>query len=111
MDINDGGFRGGATGQEAVAELGALMREREKTRRLLIGAACVLFVVAAVVLVFAPAGKETASVILGVVLMIFAFGAAGTAAFKIKAPGIEVSTSHETVPEKVRDAKNNNTPA
>ncbi|MFZ6675779.1 hypothetical protein [Undibacterium sp. Xuan67W] len=103
MQIDDGGFRGGATGQEAVAELGVLLREKEKTKRLLIAAACLLFIVASMVIVFAPAGKETASVILGVVLIIFALGAIGAAAFKIKAGGVEVSTTNEI---QVAPAKN-----
>jgi hypothetical protein len=97
MQIDDGSFRGGATGREAVAELGILLREKEKTRRLLIAAACLLFIVASLVIVFAPAGKETASVILGVVLIIFALGSIGVAAFNIKAGGVEVSTGNVPV--------------
>lgn len=111
MDVSDGGFRGGASGREAVAELGSLLREREKTKRLLIAAACALFIVAATVIVFAPAGKETASIILGVVLLIFAFGAVGAAAFKIKAPGIEVSTTSDTASARVKESDGDNSPA
>lgn len=93
MDIRDGDFSGGASGKEAVAELGQLLKEKEKTKRMLIGAACLLFMVASLVIVFAPAGRETMSSVLGVALIIMALGAIGAATFKIKAPGIEVQTN------------------
>jgi|GEM_PF-5148040 len=47
MDIQDGGFRGSAVGREAVSIPGDTYKHKEKTKRLLIGAACLFFVVAA----------------------------------------------------------------
>ena len=85
MLIRERDFSGHATGG-AVAQLSALMKEREKTKRLLIGAAGLLFIVGAVVLVFAPQGRETISVILGGVLIVFALGAIGAATFKCDFP-------------------------
>lgn len=90
MQVRDGDFDGSAVGQAAVDQLGRLVAERQKTRRLLICASCLLFGVAALLVVFAPEGRETLATILGVVLMIFALGAIGVAQFRVKAPGVEV---------------------
>jgi hypothetical protein len=70
-----------------------IVREREKTKRLLIGAACLFFVVAALVVVFAPTGKENLAYILGAALVIMALGAIGAAHFRFKLlGGIDVDT-------------------
>ena len=111
MDVRDGDFDSGARGKEAVAELGSLLREREKTKRLLIGAACILFIVASLVVVFAPAGKETLSLVLGAALLVIALGAIGAATFRIKIPGIEVHTNHAVGSVTARQRADDDMPA
>ena len=91
MVFNDGASMGSASGVAAVEALTDVLREKEKTRRLLIGAACFFLCVAALIVMFSPAGKETMSYILGASLLIVALGAIGVAKFKISAPGIAVS--------------------
>jgi hypothetical protein len=91
MEINDGRFMGRATG-EAVDLLAKVLFERERTKRLLIGAACLFFVVAAVVVIFAPPAKQGLAYVLGAALVIMALGAIGVAQFKLKTPGVEVET-------------------
>ena len=90
MQIKEPRFSAVAKGDHAVSQLASLAVEREKTRRLLIGAACVLFVVASLVMVFSPNGRESASYILGAVLIVMALGAIGASHFKFSLPGVEV---------------------
>ncbi len=91
MDIKDGEFQGGASGA-GVTILGQVMIEREKTKRLLIGASCVFLIIAALVLVFAPAEKQQLSYMLGAALLLMALGAIGATRFQIKVPGATVET-------------------
>lgn len=91
MDIKDGEFQGGASGA-GVTTLGQVMIEREKTKRLLIGASCVFLIIAALLLVFAPAEKQQLSYILGAALLLMAMGAIGATRFKITVPGISIDT-------------------
>ena len=93
MDIHDGDFKGGASGNVAVETLGQVLAEREKTKRLLISAACLFFVIAALVIVFAPAEKQNLAYLLGAALMIVALGAVGASRFKLKIPGVMVETN------------------
>ena len=93
MDVRDGDFQGGASGNVAVETLGQVLAEREKTKRLLIGAACLFFVIAALVIVFAPAEKQNLAYLLGAALMIMALGAIGASRFKFKIPGVIVETN------------------
>ena len=93
MDIRDGDFQGGASGNVAVETLGQVLAEREKTKRLLISAACLLFIVAALVIVFAPAEKQSLANVLGAALMILSLGAIGASRFIIKIPGITIETN------------------
>ena len=93
MNVEDRDFRGAASGNRAVEELGAIAREREKTKRVLIGAACIFVIVAALIMMFAPADKEKLGYIIGAALVVMALGAIGAAQFRFKAPGgIEVDT-------------------
>ncbi|CAN7772858.1 hypothetical protein LJR175_007606 [Variovorax sp. LjRoot175] len=94
MNVEDRDFRGAASGQIAVEALATLLRDREKTKRLLIVAACVLFALAALIMMFAPPGRETLSYALGGALLVFALGAIGAAQFKFKLPGVTVETNH-----------------
>jgi hypothetical protein len=55
--IDDGQVRGIATGNVAIGAMSDILKEREKTKRLLIGASCLLFIVSALVVVFAPPNR------------------------------------------------------
>jgi hypothetical protein len=78
---------------EAIKQLTVLTREGEKTKRLLIGAAFVLFIVAALVMVFLPSDKQNLSYALGATLLVMSLGAIGAAQFSFKLPGICVQTN------------------
>jgi hypothetical protein len=93
MNVDDGQFSGRASGQSAVDALTQIALERERTRRLLIGAACLFFVVAALVMVFAPPEKQTLGYALGAVMVVVALGAIGASQFHFKLPGISVQTT------------------
>ena len=98
MRIIEPRFSAAAKGDHAVSQLASLAIEREKTRRLLIAAACALFIVASLVMVFSPSGRESASYILGAVLIVMALGAIGASHFKFSVPGIEVE-AHDGRPD------------
>ena len=51
------------------------------------------FVIGALVLVFAPEGRETVSTIIGLAMLVMALGAIGVAVFRVKLPGVEVETN------------------
>lgn len=93
MHVEERDFKGYAEGKEAVNQLGFLTREREKTKRLLIGAAFILFIVAALVMVFAPSDKQNLAYALGAALLVMSFGAIGAAQFSFKLPGVSVQTN------------------
>lgn len=110
MFVQERGFRGQATG-DAVETLAIVVAEREKTKRLLIGAACLLFTIASLVVVFAPPAKQGLAYALGAVLVVIALGAIGAAQFKFKMPGVSIEThadehGHkiEAIPEHKRRA-------
>lgn len=98
MHVDEPHFRGSASGKEAVDALSNLIREREKTKRLLIAVALVLFVVAALVVVFAPEGREGLAYILGGALLVIALGAIGASQFKFRVPGVVVETNVPLTP-------------
>lgn len=87
------------------------MREKEKTGRPLIGAACPLFMVASLVVVSAPAEKEAMSLVLGAALIVIALGAIGAATFRIKAPGVEVRTNGHADSDMPRPRAGDDVPA
>jgi hypothetical protein len=93
MNIRDSNFSANAVGHRAVEALHSLSVEREKTKRLLIGAACLFFLIAAVVAVFAPPGKETLAYGLGAALVVMALGAIGMARFSARLPGVQIEAS------------------
>lgn len=66
------------------------IREKEKTKRLLIIVVFLLFVFSAFVFLFAPEGKEMRANIIGVALLVLAMGAIGAHKFMLKLPGVEV---------------------
>jgi hypothetical protein len=97
-----GGVMGSATGEKAVAAyervLAAAMKHNTTLRICLYAMACLMLVVSAVLIVFAPAGRETAVIIVSLALFLVAAGCAGFATFKLKAPGIELQAA-EASPE------------
>ena len=96
MHVEDDGFKGYAEGEGAVDGLAQLsterMREREKTKRLLIGSVTVLVIVAAVAMLFAPTGREPVGYVLGAVLLVLALGAIGASKFLLRVPGVVLDT-------------------
>lgn len=93
MKIIDREFEGDASGETAVTELGALAREREKTKRVLIGAACLFVIVAALVSTFSPVEKEKVAYSIGIALVVMAIGAIGAAQFSLRLPsGFRIDT-------------------
>ena len=65
------------------------IKEQEKTKRISLLLAVVFILIAVVLLIFAPEGKETLSYIVCVVLFIFAAGAVGYGRIKGKIPFTE----------------------
>jgi len=93
MHLQDRDFHGAASGKRAVEELGTIAREKEKTKRLLIGAACLFVIVASLVITFSPVEKEKQGYAIGAALIVMALGAIGATQFRVKGPGgIEVDT-------------------
>ena len=82
--------------REAAIELmDVCIRETQKTRRLLMLTAMGLAAVAAVLLVFAPEGREVPANWMGGALMVIALGAARCSRFCLKLPPIELSVGEE----------------
>lgn len=107
MDVRDGDFQGGASGNLAVETLGQVLAEKEKTKRLLIGAACLFFIIAALVIVFAPIEKQNLAYLLGAALMIIALGAVGATRSKIKLPGVTIETNSNLQSTPIKDLTQN----
>lgn len=78
--------------QQALHLAGVYLAERERTKRLLVGAACFFVIVAAFLVVFAPEDRETLANVCGVALVVVALGAIGVSKFKLKLPGIQLDT-------------------
>ena len=98
-EFQEPNFRGAARGQYAVRRLFEYStlrtHEAEKTRRLLLAATVALVILAAVVTVFAPAGRENLGYAIGAVLIVLALGAVGAAQFKFQLPGVDVQATRE----------------
>lgn len=107
MDVRDGDFQGGASGNLAVETLGQVLAEKEKTKRLLIGAACLFFIIAALVIVFAPIEKQNLAYLLGAALMIIALGAIGATRSKIELPGVTIETNSNLQSTPIKDLRQN----
>ncbi len=105
MHIQEPGFNAGAAGSEAIKQLAQVATAREKTKRLLIGAACTLFCVSALVVVFAPPEKEGLAYVLGAALLVVALGAIGASQFKFKIPGVSVETNNLSLQQAIEAAK------
>ena len=105
MQVNHEGFSASVSGQEAVKALSDIMltriKEKEKTKRLLIVVTFILLVFAAFIPLFTPEGKEINSYVTSAALIIMALGAIGATRFSIKAPGVEVESEVQQVIELV----------
>src|SRR5438445_12368240 len=99
MSVKDEDFEGYAEGGGAIDGLARFARdrmfEREKTKRPLIGAVCVLTIFAALSMLFAPQGREQVGYIIGAVLLVIALGAIGASKFILKLPGVQLDTRNQ----------------
>ncbi len=90
MELTEKDFKGTASGETAVEELGdyaaVRMTELEKTKRLLIVVVAILVVCSSAIFVFAPENKNTIATIMGTVLLVMALGAVGVSKFFLKTP-------------------------
>jgi hypothetical protein len=71
------------------------IKEHNRTKRLGLVISAVLVVASCCVVLFAPAGRETASYIIGAVLVVIAAGVAGFTAIKLKVPGFRLDASNK----------------
>ena len=71
------------------------IRQAEITKRwaMIVGSVCILL--SAIVLVFAPEGREIISYLIGIVLLIVAAGAFGYSRIKIRKDDLEVGASNQ----------------
>lgn len=76
----------------------SFIRETEKTRRTALWLAAALLGISCLTPVFAPAGREVVSYWVSAALFIFAAGAAGFSALRIKGLGQEILASSEQKP-------------
>jgi hypothetical protein len=103
--INERGVAWAVTGGESTVQLGMVtqewIREREKTKRTLIGAVVTLVAIGAAAVLLAPAGREHVGYVIGGVSIVLALGAIGVSTFIMKLPGVRVDTtdrSSESIP-------------
>ena len=94
--------------QQALNLASVYLSERERTKRLLVGAACLFFLVAALLVVFAPEEKETLANVCGVALVVMALGAIGVSKFRLKMPGIELDTRESGSGTEIETTKSEN---
>ncbi len=88
MEVNNDG--GKATGQKAVTELGRIMSEREKYKRLMLFSFVLLWIVAVLIPVFAPKDRMNVSLFASGALIILSFGIIGARNFMFKALGLTI---------------------
>ncbi len=67
--------------------------EQQKTRRILIIITAALVIIAACIMTFGPADRQTQNTIIGIVLLIFALGSIGVSRFVIKFGGWGIDTT------------------
>jgi hypothetical protein len=105
MQVEDNNFRGSASGEMAVTSLLELSKEKEKTKRYLLLAACFMFLVGCSFIVFAPEGKEIVSYVVSGALTIVSLGAIGVSSFKLKTPITEI-TANKFVKHEIEKQEN-----
>jgi hypothetical protein len=98
------GFQGRAEGEIAEQALARIAEQQiiqtAKTKRFLIAMVGFMFVVAALVILLAPDGREKTAIWLGIVLAILALGIIGCREFFIRVPGFTVDTRGRLRPER-----------
>jgi hypothetical protein len=82
--------------QQALSLAGIYLAEREKTKRLLVSAACLFLVTAGLLVVFAPEHRDELANVCGAVFVVMALGTIGVSKFKLKMPGIELDTREDS---------------
>ena len=90
---------GKASGQKAVTELGRIMSEREKYKRLMLFSFVILWVIAVLVPVFAPKDRVNVSLLASGALIILSFGIIGAKNFIFKALGLSIKVSDRDTSE------------
>ena len=86
--------------QAALDLVAAYFRELQKTRRLLMVTTTAFAIVAAVMVVFAPQGRETLAQFIGATLVILGAGVAGFSNVLVRIPRLEVKLGEEEGSEK-----------
>lgn len=94
--------------QQALHLAGVYLAERERTKRLLVGAACFFLIVAALLVVFTPEEKETLANVCGVALVVVALGAIGVSKFKLTLPCIQLDTTGNPSESTTQDTEQSN---
>ena len=92
--------------QQALNLAGIYLAERERTKRLFVGAACLFLIVAALLVVFAPEQRNELANACGGVLVLLALSAIGVSKFKLKLPGIEIDTREGLAAGETTEPKN-----
>jgi hypothetical protein len=102
MDVrmaSDGEYTGSAEGDSAIVAQAEVLKAHIRSQMILrLGLyilAAFLMVVASVLVVFAPPGREAVTTIVGLALFAVALGSAGFSAFAIKAPFVSASAGSE----------------
>jgi hypothetical protein len=95
----NGNYRGYASGRDAVAAhervLIAAMRNSLIVKISLYAFAVILLAVISFLIIFAPAGRETAVLIVAVTLLIVAAACAGFATLRVKTAAIDVAAGEQ----------------
>jgi len=111
MEIRTGDLvigTGPGSRQQALNLAGVYLAERERTKRLLVGAACLFLIVAALLVVFAREEREILANVCGVALVVMALGAIGVSKFRLKLPGIELDTRENRSDTQTEDTEPEN---
>lgn len=85
------------------ALVGERIREKEKTKRLLIIVVFLLFIFSGLSFLFAPEGRELTANIIGAALLVLALGAIGVLKFALRLPGVEVKAEGKLAEEVGQD--------
>jgi hypothetical protein len=102
MEIREDDFSANAIGREAVNNLHDFaverLRQKEKTKRMLMIGVFGLVTVATIILLFVPVIREKFAPIIGAILLVLALGAIGVSKFAFKLFGVTVDTKQSGMP-------------
>jgi hypothetical protein len=102
MKLREDDFSANARGRDAVNNLSNFaverLRQKEKTKRILIIGEFLLVAFAVSIMLFAPNEKEKVAYIIGAILLVLALGAIGANKFVFKFFGITVDTKQNGLP-------------